>query len=221
MAASLVLTKDVVAQRKVTPDAPLDARLRALDGVLVAVPSATSAPLGAIRAAVESVGARMRLTYMAQGAMMAAMERGAIEGMIAAFPFVGMPVLRGVGVTWIDGPAGDLPAEMRITSSATVQTTGAYLRSNRAIIGRFQRAIVAIAGYVTQEQAGARAALAALYPQMSEREIELAFAGQWRNLTKPFLTEADMRQELRLLIASTKAAGLEALDPAQALVGPI
>jgi len=44
---------------------------------------------------------------------------------------------------------------------------------------------------------------------------------QWRNWTKPFLTEPDIRQELKLLISSTKAPGLQQLDPVSALVGPL
>jgi hypothetical protein len=221
MAASLLLGTTAINRLGVAPAAPLQARLRALDGIVVAVPSATSAPLQAIKAATDQAGAKPRFTYMAQGAMNAALDAGAIQGMIAAFPFVGAPILRGTGAIWINGPAGDLPQEFRLSSSASVQVAAAYARSNPATIRKLQQAVIATSEFIEKDQAGAKKALVASYPQMSPQEIDLAFDQQWRNWTKPFLTEADLQQDLKLLIASTRAPGLDKLDPKTLLLGPI
>lgn len=220
MAASLVLSTTVVRRLGVAATAPIKDRLRALNGLVLAIPSPTSAPLGPIKAAAEDAGAKPRFTYMAQGAMPAALETNAIQGMVAAFPFVGTPLLRGTGVLWIDGPGGELPAEVRPTSSASVLTTDAYAKANQQTVHKLQQTVIAIADFIQNDRDAARKALAAGYPQLSAPEINLAFDQQWRNWTKPFLTVADIRQELKLLTKSTKIPGLEHLDPAGVLIGP-
>ncbi len=220
MAASVVLSTSVARRLGVAATAPVKDRLRALNGLVVAVPSPTSAPLGPIKSAAEDAGAKVRFTYMAQGAMPAALETNAIQGMVAAFPFAGTPVLRGTGVLWIDGPGGELPADMRPTSSASVLTTRAFVRAKPQTVRKLQQAVIAIADFIGKDQTAAKGALAAAYPQLRPEEVDLAFKQQWRNWTKPFLTESDIRQELRLLIASTGMPGLEHLDTASAVVGP-
>jgi ABC-type nitrate/sulfonate/bicarbonate transport system substrate-binding protein len=220
-AGSVVLATAVARALGVSPTAPVKERFRALDGLLLAVPSATSVLLAPIKKAAEDAGAKVRFTYMTQGTMPAALESKAIQGMVASFPFAGTPVLRGAGVLWIDGPGGELPAEVAPASSSSIQTTAAYLKANRNTVRKLQAAIIAIAQFIDKDQAGARQALAASYPDLSAQEIDLAFQRQWRNWTKPFLNESDLRQELKLLISSTKAPGLQQLDPTSALVGPL
>ena len=220
LAGSVVLAKPVADKLGILPDAPLQARLKALDTLLVAVPSATSALLAPVRAAAADAGARIRFTYMAQGAMPAALENGAIQGMVASFPFAGTPIIRGTGIAWIDGPGGELPADVLPASSSTLQTSAATLKANALLVARMQRAIQDIAAFIAADQPAARQALGAAYTQLSAPEIDLAFDRQWRNWTKPVLTEADMIQELKLLQASVKLPGLERLDPKAALAGP-
>ena len=212
LAGSVVLSKPVVAKLGVSPTAPLAERLRALDGLVIAEPSATSSLLGPIRAAAESVGAKIRFTYMAQGTMPAALENNAIQGMVASFPFAGTPILRGTGVLWVDGPGGELAAEVLPASSSVIQTTAATAKANPELIRRLQQTVIDIAAYIQADQAGARRALGAAYSQLSAAEIDLAYSAQWRNWTKPFLTEADLRQEVKLLKASVNLPGLDGLD---------
>jgi len=219
-AGSVVLATSVAQKLGVPATAPIKDRFHALDGLLLAVPSATSVLLAPIKKAAEDNGAKVRFTYMAQGTMPAALEANAIQGMVASFPFAGTPVLRGAGVLWIDGPGGELPADVAASSSSSIQTTGAYLKANRNTVRKLQQAIVAIADFVEKDQEHAKQALAASYPDLSAQEIDLAFTRQWRNWTKPFLTESDIRQELKLLMSSTKAPGLDRLEPASVLVGP-
>jgi ABC-type nitrate/sulfonate/bicarbonate transport system substrate-binding protein len=218
-AGSVVLATSVAGRLGVSPTAPIKDRFRALDGLVLAVPSATSVLLAPIRKAAEDAGAKVRFTYMNQGTMPAALETNAIQGMVASYPFAGAPVLRGAGVLWIDGPGGELPADVAPASSSSIQTTGAYFKANRDTVRKLQQAIIAIAEFVEKEQVDAKRALAAGYPDLSAQEIDLAFKEQWRNWTKPFLNEADIRQELKLLISSTKAPGLQQIDPTSAMVG--
>jgi ABC-type nitrate/sulfonate/bicarbonate transport system substrate-binding protein len=218
-AGSVVLGKSVADKLGVVPTAPVKERLRALDGLLLAVPSATSVLVAPVREGAAESGAKVRLVYMAQGAMSAALETNAIQGMIASYPFAGTPVLRGTGVLWISGPGGEFPADVAPASSSTVQATSAFVKSNAETVRRLQQSLIAIAGFIESEPGAAKRALAAGYPDLAQQDVDLAFQQQWKNWTKPFLTEADMRQELKLLIASTHAPGLERLDPASALAG--
>ena len=216
-AGSLVLAKTVADKLGVAADAPLKDRFKALDGLIVAVPSATSALLAPMRGAAEQAGAQVRFTYLAQGTMPAALENGAIRGMVASFPFAGTPILRGTGVLWIDGPGGELPPDLLPASSSTVQTTAATLKSDAATVHRMQKCVQDIADYIKADQEAARQALAAAYPQLDAKAIEFAFQRQWRNWTKPVLTEADIRQERKLLEMSVKLPDLDKIDPKDVL----
>ena len=220
LAGSLVLGKAVAAQLGIPPTAPLADRLRKLDGLVIAEPSATSSLLGPYRAASEAVGAHLRFTYLAQGTMPAALENGAIQGMVASFPFAGTPILRGTGIQWIDGPGGELPADVLPASSSVVQSTRPAIIAKPDLMRRMQQSVIDIADFIVSDQAGARKALAAAYNQLSPAEIDLAYGAQWKNWTKPFLTEADIRQELKLLKASVKLPGLDGLDLSRAMLPP-
>ncbi len=220
LAGSVVLGKEVVAGLHVEPTAPLKDRLHALDGLVIAEPSATSALLGPVKTAAEEAGAKIRFVYMAQGTMPAALAKSAIQGMVASYPFAGVPVINGTGVLWIDGPGGELPANVLPSSSSCVQTTGPFVAAHRDLVARLQKSIAAIAKFITEDQAAAQQALAASYKQLSPQEIDLAFKQQWRNWTKPTLTQADIRQDLKLLTDTNKMPGLDKLDLAATLVGP-
>jgi ABC-type nitrate/sulfonate/bicarbonate transport system substrate-binding protein len=211
-AGFVVLGKAVAAKLPATASSPLRERLKALDGLSLAVPSATSALLAPIRTAILDAGAKARFPYMAQPAMVAALEAGAIDGMVAASPFAGTPILKGTGVTWIDGPHGDLPALALPASSSTLHAMRDYVAANEETVRRFQQALVDIGAFIRDQPEAARVALAKGYPQLGADEVNLAFDTQKDNWTKPFLSVDDIRQELKLLRASNDLPGLDAID---------
>ena len=213
----VVLGKAAAAKLAVKPDAPLHDRLKALDGLTIAVPSATSALLAPVRSAAVDAGGNAHYTYMSQPAMVAAVESGAVDGMIASFPFAGRPVVRGTGVLWIDGVRGDLPASSMPASSSCMLTTREYHDANLDTIRRIQLAMVDEAVFIRQHPAEARAALTKAYSDMDPAEVGLAFDKQADNWTYPFLTEGDMRQELKLLRMSVDLPGLADLDVTKAI----
>jgi ABC-type nitrate/sulfonate/bicarbonate transport system substrate-binding protein len=220
LAGSVVLSKDAAASLKVPANAPVAERLKAMDGLSVAVPSATSALLAPVRNAAEAAGAHIHFSYMSQPAMVAALASKAVQGIDASFPFAGKPIIDGTGVLWIDGP-GDELAQYSPASSSCVQATGAYAKANADTVRRLQQAVVDIAGYVREHPVEAQQALAKGYSQLSAAEIELSFTQQQNNWTKPFLSVDDIRHEIALLKASANLSGLDAIDPASILVpGP-
>jgi ABC-type nitrate/sulfonate/bicarbonate transport system substrate-binding protein len=220
-AGSLVLGKPVATRLHVRADAPRTERLKALDDLTLAVPSATSALLAPMRIAIGEAGAKARFTYMAQPAMVAALETGAIDGMVASFPFAGTPILRGTGVLWIDGPGGDLPEAALPSSSSTLHATGEYVAANDDTVRRFQQTLVDVGSFIHEHPDLARDALAKAYAQLGADEIAIAFSSQKENWTKPFLTVEDMQHELALLRASVDLPGLATLDVTKMLVPQI
>ena len=66
LSGSLVLGKAVAERLDLPPGAQVAARLRALDGLAIAAPSATSAYLTPVKDAAEALGAKIRFVYMSR-----------------------------------------------------------------------------------------------------------------------------------------------------------
>lgn len=213
--ALMVLSKATVDKLGVSPTAPVNERLKALNGLLLASPSATSTYTIGPAGAAKSAGADVRFTYMAQPAMIAALESGAIQGYVSSSPFWAPPVLKGTAVLWLNGPKGEFPAANATAHASTLQATQAFAEANRDLVKTVVAALDDFVKALDERPADVKAAIAKLYPDIDARTLDLLFATEsqgWR--TKP-VTAADMARE----IAFVKAAGnmnlpLDKLDPA-------
>jgi ABC-type nitrate/sulfonate/bicarbonate transport system substrate-binding protein len=92
-AGTLVLANSVANKLGVAANAPPAARLKALDGLVIASPSSASGYTASIKGATAAVGAAVRITYMAPPTMASALEAGAIAGYIAGAPSGAPPVV--------------------------------------------------------------------------------------------------------------------------------
>lgn len=220
LAGSVVMSKSKAAKLGVRTDAPVNDRLRALDGLTVAVPSATSSLLGPLKSAAAATGARVKYTYLAQPAMVAALETNAIDAMMASSPFSGTPILKGTGVLWINGPGGDLPADVSPASSATLLTTASTAAANADVIRKFRAVLDDLAQLIKQKPDEAKRALVKAYPQLDVAALDLAFAQQADNWMQPVFTEADVKQEIKLLRSATPIPGLENVVPQSVILKP-
>ena len=217
LSASVILSKAVADKLNLSPNAPVKERLRALDGLIVAAPSATSAYLHPVRAGAEEAGAKVKFVYMAQPAMVAALQAGAIQGMIAASPFASVPVSKGTGVAWIVGPKGEFPANVQPSSSACLQTSEQYASANPRIVARMRAVLADLAQYLKDKPDEAKRNLAQAYPQVDGAAIDQAFAQDAANWARPELTEADIQQEIRILEATGLVAGVGNVKPSAVL----
>ena len=95
LGGTLVLAKTAADKAGVASDAPVAARFKALDALVIAAPSPTATYKISFDGAAKAAGAAIRFTYMAMTAMPAALESGAIQGYIASAPVWGIPVLKG------------------------------------------------------------------------------------------------------------------------------
>jgi ABC-type nitrate/sulfonate/bicarbonate transport system substrate-binding protein len=219
LSGSLVLNKAVADKLAVKADAPVAARLKALDGMSIASPSATSAYTAPVKNGAASVGATPKLVYMAQPAMPAALEAGAIQGFIGAAPTSTLPVIKGTGVLWISGPKAAFPAEFMPTSSACMQASGAFVKANPDTVKKMQAVLNDIAAFVRDKPAEAKEALNKQY-KFDAPTLESVFSEDSGNWTKQTLTVADLQQEVKLLEMTESVPGVKELDLSKILIPP-
>ncbi len=215
LAASIVLAKDVADKTGVSPTAPARDRLKALDGLLIAVPSATSTYTNSFRGAAEALGAKMRFTYMAQPAMVAALESGAVQGYSAGAPFWGSQVQRGKAVVWVSGPKGELPQENMPASITGFHATKAFAEANPDLMRRVIDSYRTFSDILEKTPGEVRAAFGRLYPEQDPATLDLLFEAERPAWRARDVTPAHMKQEIAFMLASgVQLPGIDKVDPA-------
>jgi ABC-type nitrate/sulfonate/bicarbonate transport system substrate-binding protein len=218
LGASLVLGKAVADKLGLSASAPVNERLKALDGLLIASTTATSSYTVAIRSAANAAGAKLRLTYMAQAAMPAALESGVVQGFFTSAPFWAFPVLRGVGVVWISGPKGELPREHAPASSASLQVMRDFAEANPELMRSAASVIADLVRAIDERPGEVKAAVAKLYPDLDAPTLDLLFASEsvaWK--ARP-LTPEDMAHEVAFVKANgTALPQIDRVDPGSML----
>jgi len=211
----LVLSKAAVAKLQITATASVQERLKALDGMAIASPAATSSSTFALKPAAEAAGAKVRLTYMAQNTMVAALERGAIEGFVASSPFYAMPVISGTGIMWISGPKGEFPPENLPPNQSGLNAMRSFVETNPDVVRRVIAVFTDFAAAVRNRPTEVKAAIAKLFPSLDGPTLDLLFESEAPSFRAARMTAEDMAH----VIAYVKRSGLqvqnlEQLDPA-------
>jgi ABC-type nitrate/sulfonate/bicarbonate transport system substrate-binding protein len=210
----IVLSKKVVDRLGVSASAPVEARLKAMDGLSIATPSATSTYTTSTKA-VQTVGANVKFSYMAQPAMIAALESGAIDGFHASSPNWTIPVLRGTAVIWLSGPGGDFPKAFTPVNAVTIHTTSKYASANPGVVAKVRAVFDDLAKAFNDRPADVKAAISRQFPDLDPKALDLIYKIEAPAFAtvKP-VTAADMAQE----IAFVKLSGMDLpaanLDPA-------
>ena len=217
LSGSLVLARTVADRLALPTGASLEARLKALDGLTVATPSATSSYTFPFRIVGQSVGVQPRFVYMGQPAMLAALQAGAIQGMIAGAPFSTLAVSTGAGTMWINGPAAELPADALPTSSACIETSQAYAQAHPEVLAGIRATFDALGRFIKDEPAAAQAMLASAYPQLDAAVIADIFRNDGPNWARPAMSLDDVRHEITLQQRAGVLKNVESVDPASVL----
>jgi ABC-type nitrate/sulfonate/bicarbonate transport system substrate-binding protein len=202
LAGSLVLAKSVADRLHVSPEAPVAERLKALNNLLLASVSKISSFTIAYKAAANSVGAEPRFSYMAVNAMQAALESGAVEGIIVTAPFWAYPVLKGTGVLWISPPKGDLPPQFMPSTPAATATTRGFKEANPDLVDNVAAVFDEFSAAVAERPAQVKAAIAKLYPEFDTRTLDLIFSMESRAFNTKPLMPADIEHDVELMRAS-------------------
>lgn len=215
---TLVLSRQVADDLGVSPDAPVEERLSALDGLLLASTSATSAFTISSREAIESAGAEARFAFMGQPAMQAALESGAVQGYVAGAPYWTVPVLNGTGYAWVSGPKGEFPPELTPASSA-----GAYMMRSRYdedpdLAQRLTAVFTDLSSAFGENPDEVRAAIARAHPTMDPRNIDAFYEVELRGFMAQPPTVEDMQHEIDFIkLGGANLPGIDDLDPADLL----
>ena len=204
----IVVSKDLAAKLPAKEGDPANARLKALNGVTVAAPSASSSMVGSIKLGAAAVGAEVKFTYMAQTAMMAAMSAKSIEAYIASSPFPDQAVDAGIAVRWIRGPKGEFPEAATTNAASALMVSRAYVERNPEIVRRVRAAFDEMVAIVRDHPDQALAALKKLYPDQKDSVIKSAFEENAPNWLHPDLSTADLRKEIEM----RKGGSLQNLD---------
>jgi ABC-type nitrate/sulfonate/bicarbonate transport system substrate-binding protein len=214
-AGVLVLSKPVAGKLGVSPEGPVNARLKALDGLLIATPSATSTYTFALKSAAEAQGAHIKFIYMAQPAMVAALKTGAVQGFMAGSPVYAGPILDGSGVLWIDGPKRELPNQYTPVNALTLNTRRDFAIANKDLVSRMAAVYADLAKAFLERPSDVKAAIHRLYPDLSPATLDLVFVTESHGFTTKPLTVADMAHEIQFVKASgIPLEGTDKLDPA-------
>ena len=221
LSGSLVLSKAVVTRLRVPATAPVAVRLKALDGLTIGVPSATGAYTVAFRSASRDAGAAVKFVYMAQPAMVAALESGAIDGYVGGAPFWAVPVVKGTGVLWISGPAAELPAANMPVSSSNLQIMRSYADAHPDVVAGLAGVFDDLGQELETRPAAVKAIVARLYPDMDATMLDLLFAAESRAWKTAAPTSDGMAREIAFVkLGGVVIPQIDAIDPAALLVRP-
>lgn len=211
LSADLVLSASLAEKLAVTADSPISDRLAVLDGLKVAVPSATSAFLPPYRDAAAAVGVAFEEVYLAQTAMGAALQSGAIDAMIAGAPYSTATETQGFGKLWISGPGRDLPEEFLSLANGAVQVTESTISKRPGLVEKMRTAMRNLAEFINNEGDAFVEALEVVYPDVDPAVLRAAYEENKDAWSHPDLVAADIEWVIDQLIKQ-KVDGLTGLD---------
>jgi ABC-type nitrate/sulfonate/bicarbonate transport system substrate-binding protein len=217
----LVLSKPAAEALHVPPEAPASERIQALNGLLIAGASPTFIGTLAMKATALAAGVTVRFTYMVQDNMPSALDSGTIQGFLGATPAWAVPVLRGTGVLWLSGPAGDFPTETSPGTSSLLLSRRDFAQSHTSLVDAMRSILADFGRKVAENPDEVKAAIARVYPTLDPQIIAMYFKNEsaaWD--AKPF-TAKEMAREIRFLRNSgaAPAAALDRLDAAAMVYG--
>jgi len=170
---TLVLAKSVAEKLNLAATAPINERLKALDGLLIAAHSPTAMGVLGLNAAIEDAGAKVTYTYVGQTAMPAALDTGVVQGYLAASPYWASSVIKGTGVRWLD--MVELPEQFVTNQASHLQVMKTTAEEDPELIKTLFAIFDELADAVENRPDDVRAAVSRLYPDIDKQTFDLIF----------------------------------------------
>ena len=208
----MVLAKSAVDKVGVSPTAPVAQRAKALDGLVIATPSATSIYTYGPKPLAESNGATIRFTYMAQPAMVAAIEAGAVQGSVSAAPFYLPSITSGKAIVWISGPKGEFPPQFTPVIAQTLNAFASYVKANPDIAKKACAVFEELTVAFKDRPNDVKAAIGRIYPDLKPADIDTMFAGDGVGYVSKPVTTDELTREIAFLKASGSDVKTDGLD---------
>jgi len=220
-AGTLVLARSVAERLGVRPDAPATARLKALHGLQIATPSASSGYTATLKGATAAVGASVRFAYIAPTAMASALDSGAVQGCMAGAPSWAPPVVRGTGVVWLSGPKQEFPAANVPFSQGSVQVLAERAAADPDLMRRLAAAMEDFAHAVAERPDEVKAAVARIYPNLDAATLNVLFATEASAWKARQATAADVRHDIEFVRSGgIDLPHIDAVNPATVIFAP-
>jgi ABC-type nitrate/sulfonate/bicarbonate transport system substrate-binding protein len=220
LGVNTVIDKVTATKLGIARNAPIEQRLKALDGLLIAATGPSSTTKISIDVAAKSVGANIRFTYMTYQAMLAAMEAGAIQGFTAAAPFWAQSVTTGKAVDWIS-IKDELPAKFVPTMSSALGTRGDVIKKEPELVKKMAAVVADLGVAVKERPADVRAAMAKIFDGLDAKTMAVLFEGETRSWqTKPLTVEQVQREIDYLKSAALAPPELDKVSPLSMIYKP-
>jgi ABC-type nitrate/sulfonate/bicarbonate transport system substrate-binding protein len=201
LSTQVVLTSAGVKKTGLTASAPLAQRIKALNGLTIASPSAASSWTAQAAKAAATQGATIKFTYVQENSMAAAMQAGKIDGLVAAPPWSTEALYAKTGTLWLSGPGGTFPGGYAVSSygDPLVATTQAYGDAHPKVAAEFTKSILQAAALLSSQPAQAAGYVKQVaYPTMSQAEFNQVWAATVPLLHTPSLSLPSLTATLAL-----------------------
>ena len=163
----MVIRDDVAQRLGVSPTAPIDERVRALRGLIIATGAVGSTHYQILRSYLQQYGLNpdkdVRLVGIAEpSALVSGLEQRRFDAIAYASPLVEFAISRGVGQVWISGPRGDIPGSDNIKTGLIVTRTET-LEKNREQVDALRAALTEALRAVQSERVATGQKLREMY----------------------------------------------------------
>jgi ABC-type nitrate/sulfonate/bicarbonate transport system substrate-binding protein len=212
--ATLVLSSAAANKTGVSPKDDVAKRMKALEGLVIASATPTSAYTQAFKGLGESHGVKLRFTFMGQPQMLAGLEAGVIDGFIASAPYWGIPVEAGRAVEWVSGPKKEVPPQFAPGSSNSFQVMRANAAAKRELMRNVLGAYQDLTDMIKADPEKVKAAVAPQYPNLTAQALTLLFDSESPNWLFRELTVGDIRHEVDFMRTSAGVTVADTSDKA-------
>ena len=205
----LVLSRDAVKRVGITPDMPLDEKVKRLKGLRVAITSPGSTTDLIVRSLLLLRGMNpdeaLKILPMGGGSnMLAAMEKGATDAFIWAAPQAQTAVARGIGQIVINPLNGDVP-EFDGVHYLVMVTSRETLKKRPEVIHAATRALARAMKFVQERPDDARKLVRQQFPDTDEGVFNTAWADYLKAIPKtPVITRDQFQKTQKWLNITAK-----------------
>lgn len=212
---TLILAPEVAERLADKKDGTPVEKVKALDGLSIAVPSAASVYTWPLTLAGELYDVNFEYVFMQQNAMPAALQAKTVDGFVAASPFWEQTIEGGYGSIWLSGPHGDYPEEVLPTSTTGLGVMESFVEEHPEAVERVLATLRDVGTLIKEDPARAKEALAKSQPKLTEQQVSAAFELYAEAWSHPEYTLDDLKHDLEVINKAklSNMPDLSGIDP--------
>jgi NitT/TauT family transport system substrate-binding protein len=214
---ALVLSDAAIKRAGITDSMTLDQKIKRLHGLSIGITAPGASTDEFMRTIMEVRGMDpakdVRLEPIGIGApMVAATQRGIIDGFAFMSPFTDMAVSQGIGKVIAD-PMQDNVPEYKDVPYQVITTSRTTLETKRPLLLATERALAKAIKYCHDDPAGTRRIVRTFFQNVPEADFNTAFDSYMKGVpTTTVLTQTQVENTLRMVNLAEKAPIHPAFD---------